>query len=108
MLEYIYEWMENIAFYMVLVTAVMHLLPDSDYQKYVRFFTGLTLVVLLLTPVSGLFGIDEELKNISQNRDYEAQMEKIREVSPFLEDTGGDGDEKDPAKIQVEEIEIGQ
>ena len=69
MLEYIYEWMENIAFYMVLVTAVMHLLPDSDYQKYVRFFTGLTLVVLLLTPVSGLFGIDEELKNISQNRD---------------------------------------
>ena len=50
MLEYIYEWMENIAFYMVLVTAVMHLLPDSDYQKYVRFFTGLTLVVLLLTP----------------------------------------------------------
>ena len=40
MLEYIYEWMENIAFYMVLVTAVMHLLPDSDYQKYVRFFTG--------------------------------------------------------------------
>ena len=77
MLEYIYEWMENIAFYMVLVTAVMHLLPDSDYQKYVRFFTGLTLVVLLLTPVSGLFGIDEELKNISQNRDYEAQMEKI-------------------------------
>lgn len=108
MLEYIYEWMENIAFYMVLVTAVMHLLPDSDYQKYVRFFTGLTLVVLLLTPVSGLFGIDEELKNISQNRDYEAQMEKIREGSPFLEDTGGDGDEKDPAKIQVEEIEIGQ
>ena len=80
MLEYIYEWMENIAFYMVLVTAVMHLLPDSDYQKYVRFFTGLTLVVLLLTPVSGLFGIDEELKNISQNRDYEAQMEKIREA----------------------------
>lgn len=106
MLEYIYEWMENIAFYMVLVTAVMHLLPDSDYQKYVRFFTGLTLVVLLLTPVSGLFGIDEELKNISQNRDYEAQMEKIREASPFLEDTGGD--EKDTAKIQVEEIEIGQ
>lgn len=106
MLEYIYEWMENIAFYMVLVTAVMHLLPDSDYQKYVRFFTGLTLVVLLLTPVSGLFGIDEELKNISQNRDYEAQMEKIREASPFLEDTGRD--EKDPAKIQVEEIEIGQ
>ena len=106
MLEYIYEWMENIAFYMVLVTAVMHLLPDSDYQKYVRFFTGLTLVVLLLTPVSGLFGIDEELKNISQNRDYEAQMEKIQEASPFLEDIGGD--EKDPAKIQVEEIEIGQ
>ena len=79
-------------------------MPDSDYQKYVRFFTGLTLVVLLLTPVSGLFGIDEELKNISQNRDYEVQMEKIREASPFLEDTGGDGDEKDPAKIQYGQV----
>ena len=43
-----------------------------------------------------------------EGRDYEAQMEKIQEASPFLEDTGGDGDEKDPAKIQGEEIEIGQ
>ena len=38
MLEYIYEWIGNIAFYMIMVTAVLHLLPNSDYQKYIRFF----------------------------------------------------------------------
>ena len=39
MFEYLYGWMQNIAFYMVMVTAVMHIIPNSDYKRYIRFFT---------------------------------------------------------------------
>ena len=34
MFEYLYEWMKNIAFYMVLITAVIHILPNSIIKVY--------------------------------------------------------------------------
>lgn len=40
MFDYIYEWIQNIAFYLVLVTAVLHAVPNKDYKKYIRFFYG--------------------------------------------------------------------
>ena len=61
MFEYLYEWMKNIAFYMVLITAVIHILPNSDYKKYIRFFTGMVLVVMLATPLLKIFGMEHPL-----------------------------------------------
>ena len=40
MFEYLYEWMQNIAFYMIMVTFIMHVIPNSDYKRYIRFFGG--------------------------------------------------------------------
>ena len=78
MLEYIYEWIGNIAFYMIMVTAVLHLLPNSDYQKYIRFFTGLVLVILLATPILKIFGMEKDLANLYDSRAYQEQMKKIK------------------------------
>ena len=50
-MESIYSWVKNLVFFYILMTAVLHLLPKSSYEKYVRFFCGLLLVVLLLSPV---------------------------------------------------------
>lgn len=33
MLDFIYEWIQNIAFYLILITVLLHMLPDSDYKK---------------------------------------------------------------------------
>ena len=30
MLDFIYEWIQNIAFYLILITVLLHMLPDSD------------------------------------------------------------------------------
>ena len=84
MLEYIYEWIGNIAFYMIMVIAVLHLLPNSDYQKYIRFFTGLVLVILLATPILKIFGMEKDLANLYDSRAYQEQMKKIEESSEFL------------------------
>ena len=119
MLEYIYEWIGNIAFYMIMVTAVLHLLPNSDYQKYIRFFTGLVLVILLATPILKIFGMEKDLANLYDSRAYQEQMKKIEESSEFLnniapiEETAGEpqdteGDSGKSGQIQGEEIEIGQ
>lgn len=76
MLEYIYEWIENIAFYLVIVVAILHMIPGEGYKKYIRFFIGMILILMLSTPMLKIFGMTEFSKE-----EYEKMMEKIEEVT---------------------------
>lgn len=40
MFRQLYDWIQNIAVYLILVSAVMHAIPGKDYEKYIRFFRG--------------------------------------------------------------------
>lgn len=110
MFEYLYEWIQNLAFYLVLVTAVIHMIPESGYKKYIQFFTGLVLILMILTPVLRVFGMDSHIKDIYQNPEYEAIIEKIEEAGQaegwIAEYAGETSEEKNG--IEVEEIQIGR
>lgn len=104
MLGYLYEWLRNLAFYLVLVTAVLHTLPSSAYKKYIRFFTGLVLIMMLVSPVLNLFGLGHKFTEIYQGYNFEENMEeiekKIEETEEKIHQESGGG-------IEVEEIVIG-
>ena len=38
---------EDLAFFHVLTTAILHILPDKRYEQYVRLFMGLLLILLI-------------------------------------------------------------
>lgn len=101
------EWMGNLAFYMVMVTAAMQVLPESDYRKYIRFFTGMVLVILLLTPALQLLGMEKNLTEPSKSREYQTQVEKIRQASEILWEIAPEEEQEEKAGIDVEEIAIG-
>ena len=52
----IYQWMKNLAFFHILFTAVLHLLPDKKYEAYFRLFMGLLLMLLVSVPVFSIVG----------------------------------------------------
>ena len=56
MRQEIYQWMKNLAFFHVLTTAILHILPDKRYEQYVRLFMGLLLILLICTPVFAVVG----------------------------------------------------
>ena len=60
MLESIYIWIENIAFYMVIMVAAMQMIPGENYKKYVRFFVGLILIMMTIGPILKIMQIDVE------------------------------------------------
>ncbi len=47
MRQEIYQWMKDLAFFHVLTTAILHILPDKRYEQYIRLFLGLLLYCLL-------------------------------------------------------------
>ncbi len=60
MLESIYTWIENVAFYMVVMVATMQMIPGENYKKYVRFFVGLILIMMTIGPIFRIMQIDVE------------------------------------------------
>ena len=57
MKEEIYRWVKTIAFFYIVFSAVLHLVPDVKYERYIRSFMGILLIYILSTPVFNLFGI---------------------------------------------------
>lgn len=57
----IYEWMKNLTLFYVLFQASMQLVPDKTYEKYIRFYMGLLMILLMLSPVFLLLGRNEEI-----------------------------------------------
>lgn len=80
MLDYIYQWIENIAFYLVIVVAVMHMIPGESYKKYIRFFIGMILILMLSGPIFKIFGMSD-----FPGEEYQKRLEEIEEVTIFGE-----------------------
>lgn len=112
MFEGIYEWLKDLAYYVILVTALFHMIPGEVWGKYIRFFTGLVMVVLLLSPILQLFQEKDPLQimehyeqgmkdweswKAGQGKSGEQRHISIQEISEDSEDI-----------IEVEEIKIGE
>lgn len=127
MLDMVYSWMKNTAFYLVIMTAVLEVLPGNTYKKYVRFFTGLVLILLVLSPVLKWTGTVDTFRfeYKQQEEKFRAEMERQRKAfetenleNSFLKEVGEqvpnfeEGEEEqvpvERNQIEVEEVKIGE
>lgn len=127
MLDMVYSWMKNTAFYLVIMTAVLEVLPGNTYKKYVRFFTGLVLILIVLSPVLKWTGTVDTFRfeYKQQEEKFRAEMERQRKAfetenleNSFLKEVGEqvpnfeEGEEEqvpvERNQIEVEEVKIGE
>lgn len=80
MIAFIYEWIENIAFYLVIMVAVMQMIPKNSYQKYIRFFAGLILILMLCGPILKIFGMTD-----FHNEEYQNAIHEMEEATRYIE-----------------------
>lgn len=78
-----YSWVKNIAFYLILVAMLTHILPNSNYKKYVKFFTGLLLVIIVISPVIKLLQAEDTL-------DQSYLIESIKEEYSSIKNSNED------------------
>ena len=85
MVAFIYEWIENIAFYLVILVAAMQMIPKNSYQKYIRFFAGLILILMLCGPILKIFGMTD-----FHNEEYQIAIQEIEEATRYIERITGE------------------
>ena len=133
MLDAVYGWIQNISVYLIVTAAVMHAIPGKDYGKYIQFFSGLVLILLVFTPLLKVMGMGDTFYTLYKGKEYEMDRREIDENSDLSDllgtdpsagenssdiNTDADGDhaeengssdqEKSRKRIEVEEIKIGE
>lgn len=80
-MEGVMEWVRTIVVYVILISVVLHLLPDKQYSKYVQLFLGLLLILITMGPIMKLFGKENPLELFYEQAFYtqEAQEEELLE-----------------------------
>lgn len=92
MFHYLYEWAQDLAVFLILITAVLNALLDSGYKKYIRFFTGLVLTFMMLTPVLKVLGTDGQIMNFYKSRKYEEKVEEMEKAARYFEEYTSEAD----------------
>ena len=83
-IDTVYNWVKNLAFFAILSTAVLQMIPDQGFQKYVRFFTGLLMVSMLILPIFIVTGKENIFTDIYKSREYREQLEENSKKSQEL------------------------
>lgn len=87
MREEIYLWMQNVAVFYIVLTSFLHLVPDPAYERYVRFFMGILLIVIMSTPILALLGKSRDFMTVFQEHYLENNLKKEqRELESFREE----------------------
>ncbi len=86
-MSYIFTWVKNLVCFYLLLTVVLHLLPRQGYRKYVRFFSGMLLTILVVSPVLSLLGDEEALREKISQAEFFQDLDNHKLDTEHLETT---------------------
>ena len=73
-----YQWVKNIVVFLLMISMIYQLLPDSEYRKYMKVCAGMILMIIVFSPVLKLFGADTRLPYLISVQGLKSQIDSIR------------------------------
>lgn len=85
-MEAFYSWVRNIVCYLCLFNIFLQILPGENFKKYVRFFGGLILIVLVMEPLADVTHLREGFERAWRLESLREQAEDIRLTGEGMEE----------------------
>ena len=105
MKELLYGWVRDIAFYTLLMTVVLHVLPEKSQKKYLHFFMGVVLIILVISPALKAAGLNSRLDDTYTRQTFDTELQQFREKQRVLEEEYQKRVEESLEELQREEQE---
>ena len=70
-MEWLESWVRNIVFYLIFLTLLFGLLPSGNYQKYIRLFGGMILILVVIQPFTSSLRLDERIAYYLETFSYQ-------------------------------------
>lgn len=79
MLEAFYGWVEDITVYMIMITLIYKLSASATYKPYIKLFTGLLMVIIIMKPVANVWNGEWEVELNQEKYNWELESARISE-----------------------------
>lgn len=70
------DYLKNYYVFMLILMIFSYLVPKAEYKKYIQFFIGIFVVVLLLKPVLEFFTMDSPTQIYEVFESFNKQIEQ--------------------------------
>lgn len=77
-MEGVYQWVSSILCFLIFVYGIKAMLPSKKYEKYIRFFTGMILILLVIQPVMGGLNLEDRLAYYFENISFQRESEDLK------------------------------
>lgn len=71
------EWAGSILSFLILITVIRGILPSKKYEPYLRLFSGLMLILLVLQPVTGGLGLERQIDRAFEAFSFQMDHEEL-------------------------------
>jgi len=85
MKEWLFGWVQDIAFYTLLMVVVVHTLPEKHLRKYLQFFMGIVMILVVLSPALRLTGMERKLDAAYVRHTYDQELQEFLQEQERLE-----------------------
>lgn len=66
------------------MTAVTQVIPSKEYERYVRFYMGLVVVLMLCMPIIKIMGLEERVDISYSTKKYRMEFDAILEETKVM------------------------
>ncbi len=71
------DMVKNLAIYLIFMTVIKNLIGKSSYGKYVDFFMGLVLIIIIAGPLSRFLSLDKNLDYYLRQNDFLVNRQEL-------------------------------
>lgn len=103
-MEYLLEWAWQIICCLIFITVLSNLLPKTGYEKYIRLFSGMVLILLILKPVTESLDLDDKIAALFQNIQFQEEAGEFRRQLSQMEQNRFDKMTEEYEKQVEEEV----
>lgn len=86
MKELLFGWIQDIAFYTLLMVVVLHVLPEKNQRKYLQFFMGIVLMILVISPFLTALGLEQQLDETYARQTYDRELQEFLRKQEAIEE----------------------
>lgn len=77
-MEELYSWVNNITCYLIFITVAVNLLPNKNYEKYIRLFAGMVLILLVVKPLTGGLRLEDKISHYFESITFQNEADELK------------------------------
>lgn len=82
----LYSWVGNLVFYLIFITVVVNLLPNKKYEKYLKLFSGMVFILLVIKPLTGGLRLEDKIAYYFETITLQNESEDLRKELTGMEE----------------------